>query len=203
MQLTATFHALLRRFRSVFTAPTFAVFVTVAASEQNVEAGDPEPFIISDHVNLLRQGQNILAIQGLNVSLTSSDFLITASLEAGQETPANPAATARSVICQPAARNSSTSSRTTAPSRGTSATARRGASTGLAGPIAPRRPRRRPRARARRRGLLPGRGLRPPRHWPGSPLVAPLVRDLRELRNRTLVFRDRRHAGELWLSGYR
>jgi len=58
-----------------------------SASEVSTEAGDPESFSIGDHINLLRQGQNILAIHGLNVNTSSSDFLITASLEAGQETP--------------------------------------------------------------------------------------------------------------------
>lgn len=45
---------------------------------------------LSNHIELLHSGDNILAIHGLNVSLTSSDFLITpeltvAVLQAGQE----------------------------------------------------------------------------------------------------------------------
>jgi len=59
-----------------------------SAAEVNREADAPESFVISDRVDLLRQGQNILAIHALNVSRTSSDFLITASLEAGEGTPA-------------------------------------------------------------------------------------------------------------------
>ncbi len=59
-----------------------------SASNQNVEAGNPEAFSIGDHVDLLRPGQNILAIHGLNVSPSSSDFLISVSLEAGEEATA-------------------------------------------------------------------------------------------------------------------
>jgi hypothetical protein len=54
----------------------------------NIEADAPESFNIIEHLNLLQQGQNILAIHGLNVSRTSSDFLIMASLTAGEDTPA-------------------------------------------------------------------------------------------------------------------
>ncbi|MBN1508570.1 MAG: chitobiase/beta-hexosaminidase C-terminal domain-containing protein, partial [Sedimentisphaerales bacterium] len=59
-----------------------------SASELNREADTAEPFNISDHVDLLRPGQNVLAIHGLNVTRTSSDFLITASLEAAEGSPA-------------------------------------------------------------------------------------------------------------------
>jgi len=41
-----------------------------------------EPIDISDHVNLLQRGDNVLAIHGLNVSKTSTDFLISAELVA-------------------------------------------------------------------------------------------------------------------------
>jgi hypothetical protein len=47
------------------------------------EAGGVESFDISGHINALRQGQNVLAIHGLNVSTTSSDFLISVELLAG------------------------------------------------------------------------------------------------------------------------
>jgi len=36
---------------------------------------------LSSRINLLRQGNNLLAIQGLNVSRTSSDFIVSAALE--------------------------------------------------------------------------------------------------------------------------
>jgi hypothetical protein len=52
-------------------------------ADGNHEASDVESFDISGHLNLLRQGQNILAIHGLNVSANSSDFIISAELVAG------------------------------------------------------------------------------------------------------------------------
>jgi len=52
----------------------------------NHEAGGLESFDISDKIDLLQEGQNILAIHGLNVSSTSSDFIISAELVAGQLT---------------------------------------------------------------------------------------------------------------------
>ncbi len=42
-----------------------------------------EPFPVSDHLGSLRNGDNILAIHGLNTSNTSSDFIISAELVAG------------------------------------------------------------------------------------------------------------------------
>ena len=42
-----------------------------------------ETFVISDYLGALQAGQNILAIQGLNYSKDSSDFVISAILEAG------------------------------------------------------------------------------------------------------------------------
>ncbi|MHC4533519.1 MAG: lamin tail domain-containing protein [Planctomycetota bacterium] len=53
-------------------------------ADSNHEADGVESFSITDHINALRQGNNILAIHGLNVSTTSSDFLISAELIAGQ-----------------------------------------------------------------------------------------------------------------------
>jgi len=43
-----------------------------------------EPIDISDHINLLRDGDNILAFHAMNVSTKSSDFLISAELVAGE-----------------------------------------------------------------------------------------------------------------------
>jgi len=50
----------------------------------NHEATGLQPFDISDETDILRQGRNILAIHGLNASLTSSDFIISAELAAGR-----------------------------------------------------------------------------------------------------------------------
>lgn len=47
------------------------------------EAGTvPETFNVSGHISRLKSGQNILAIHGLNLSVTSSDFLVWAELKA-------------------------------------------------------------------------------------------------------------------------
>jgi len=50
----------------------------------NHEAIDLESFYISDKTILLRRGQNTLAIHGLNATLASSDFIISAELVAGR-----------------------------------------------------------------------------------------------------------------------
>jgi len=50
------------------------------------EAGGLQSFDISTHIVALHQGKNILAIHGLNTSLSSSDFLICAELVAGHLT---------------------------------------------------------------------------------------------------------------------
>jgi hypothetical protein len=50
------------------------------------ESDSPEIFPISGSLPLLRQGQNILAIHAMNQSTSSSDFLISASLEASETT---------------------------------------------------------------------------------------------------------------------
>ena len=48
------------------------------------EGDSVESFPISGHANLLRQGQNILAIHALNQSVSSSDFIISVGLEGGE-----------------------------------------------------------------------------------------------------------------------
>ncbi len=52
------------------------------ASHSDSEAIVFEDIDISEFVNSLKQGENILAIQGMNNSLTSSDFLISVKLDA-------------------------------------------------------------------------------------------------------------------------
>jgi len=54
----------------------------------NHEAAGRESFDISAHLNALKTGQNMLALHGLNVSTTSSDFIISAELIVGQRTGA-------------------------------------------------------------------------------------------------------------------
>jgi len=46
------------------------------------EASGLEPITVTNNINSLQQGDNILAIQGLNTSKTSTDFLISAELVA-------------------------------------------------------------------------------------------------------------------------
>jgi len=53
-------------------------------AESNHEARSVEFFNLSSHLNALKRGRNILAIHGLNVTGTSSDFIISAGLTAGQ-----------------------------------------------------------------------------------------------------------------------
>jgi hypothetical protein len=43
-----------------------------------------ESISVSDHINFLNQGDNVLAIHGLNINNTSTDFLISAELVAGE-----------------------------------------------------------------------------------------------------------------------
>ncbi|MBN1806594.1 MAG: lamin tail domain-containing protein, partial [Sedimentisphaerales bacterium] len=56
-------------------------------SSSDASAVNLEGIDISNHLDALRPGNNILAIQGLNTSTTSSDFLISVELETGTTTP--------------------------------------------------------------------------------------------------------------------
>jgi len=57
-----------------------------AAGAQNsdLDAINTEPFNVTEHLGALRAGENLLAIHGLNVDTTSSDFLCSVSLTVGQ-----------------------------------------------------------------------------------------------------------------------
>ncbi len=61
------------------------------ASNQNDDSAAVsfENIDISDFIGDLQQGENLLAIHGLNISPTSSDFLISVELTAGESTPVN------------------------------------------------------------------------------------------------------------------
>jgi len=64
-------------------------------SVASVTHGDTEAVFfervdVSNHIRLLHAGDNVLAIHGLNASLTSSDFLINAELEARRGRRRNP-----------------------------------------------------------------------------------------------------------------
>ena len=53
---------------------------SASAIHSDVDAVNFETFNVGGHLDKLRQGQNVLALQGLNVSSTSSDFLISVEL---------------------------------------------------------------------------------------------------------------------------
>jgi hypothetical protein len=55
------------------------------ASHSDADAVNLEAFAISEHIDELKAGGNVLAIQGLNESTTSSDFLISVGLTASAE----------------------------------------------------------------------------------------------------------------------
>ena len=55
-----------------------------ASSHDDADAVNLETFDISTYIDKLRNGQNILAIQGLNAGATSSDFLISVELTASK-----------------------------------------------------------------------------------------------------------------------
>jgi hypothetical protein len=63
-------------------------------ADGNHEAGDPESVDVSQHLDALRQGDNILAVQGLNVHTGSSDLLVSAELVAGEKIPSGISPTA-------------------------------------------------------------------------------------------------------------
>ncbi|MBN1806868.1 MAG: lamin tail domain-containing protein, partial [Sedimentisphaerales bacterium] len=52
-------------------------------ADGNHEADAVESFSLTEHIDSLRQGNNILAVHAMNVSLTSSDFLILTELVLG------------------------------------------------------------------------------------------------------------------------
>ncbi|MCH2582891.1 MAG: CotH kinase family protein, partial [Planctomycetes bacterium] len=52
-----------------------------SSSNPDTRAIEFEEFDLSEHISLLRDGVNVLAIQGLNVSMSSNDFLVNPVLE--------------------------------------------------------------------------------------------------------------------------
>ncbi|MFB6318814.1 lamin tail domain-containing protein [Saccharicrinis sp. FJH54] len=62
-------------------APSTLTFTSAASGSHEADAF--ETFNITQNINLLKQGDNVLAIQGLNQNTSSSDFLINAILTAG------------------------------------------------------------------------------------------------------------------------
>jgi hypothetical protein len=58
-----------------------------SASTGSHEATSLQSFNISDYVSDLKAGDNLLAIQGLNQNITSSDFIISAALTASDQIP--------------------------------------------------------------------------------------------------------------------
>ncbi len=60
-----------------------------SASHPDGEAEIPQPFALSEHIDKLKAGSNLLAIHGLNESTTSTDFLISVELTAGTDDTGN------------------------------------------------------------------------------------------------------------------
>ncbi|MBN1361469.1 MAG: CotH kinase family protein [Sedimentisphaerales bacterium] len=71
---------------------------TASGTHSDIDAIEYETFDLTPHLGALRQGGNLLAIQGLNESTTSSDFLISVELVmtegAGSSTPTGVSSTA-------------------------------------------------------------------------------------------------------------
>lgn len=70
--------------RALFTG-TPAWNSSATSSHDDAAAVQFETFDLSAHLSKLRQGTNILALQGLNAGTTGSDFLISVELTAGKE----------------------------------------------------------------------------------------------------------------------
>ena len=70
--------------RALFTG-TPAWNSSATSSHDDAAAVQFETFDLSAHLSRLRQGTNILALQGINAGTTSSDFLISVELTAGKE----------------------------------------------------------------------------------------------------------------------
>src|SRR5690606_17618319 len=68
--------------------PSTTLYNTLASGSH--EAGDPEEIDLSNRKNLLRAGENVLAIQGHNNSLDSSDFTLTPALFSRRVLPVPP-----------------------------------------------------------------------------------------------------------------
>ncbi len=66
-------------------------------ADSGIEAQGVESFDLTSCLGLLQTGENLLAIQGLNASSTSSDFLIRAELTTGREAIADADASSSSV----------------------------------------------------------------------------------------------------------
>jgi hypothetical protein len=65
-------------YRKYFTGTP--VWNSKASTDRTTDCSTPESFDLSGYINTLHVGSNILAIHGLNYSLTNNDFLITAEL---------------------------------------------------------------------------------------------------------------------------
>ena len=71
---------------ATYNAPTMLAWDSFATGANPDESAMQfRAFDVGQHWSALRAGQNLLAIQGLNVSLNSSDFLLDAELEVGEQ----------------------------------------------------------------------------------------------------------------------
>jgi hypothetical protein len=80
-------------------APTTPVWNSAATTQY--DAGDtPNAFNISEFIHLLTEGENLLAIQGMNNNTNSSDFLINASL-VGKDNVSDGASSEANIYTEP------------------------------------------------------------------------------------------------------
>jgi len=63
---------------------------SASANHSDLEAMSFVTFNVSDHLDLLSEGVNLLTIQGLNISATSSDFLISVELNGSKSSVTSP-----------------------------------------------------------------------------------------------------------------
>ncbi len=71
------------------------------------EALSAEAFYISEYLNYLTEGENFLAIQGLNLTTTSTDFIITAELKASDQPSSGGSSPGSKIYSQPVTLNES------------------------------------------------------------------------------------------------
>jgi hypothetical protein len=86
-------------------APATLQWNSIASSGH--EATSAEAFYISEYLDYLSEGENVLAIQGLNLTTTSSDFIITAELKASDQPSSGNGSPSASIYSQPITLNES------------------------------------------------------------------------------------------------
>jgi hypothetical protein len=86
-------------------APATLQWNSVASTGHEAEYA--ETFYISEYLSYLSEGENFLAIQGLNLNTTSSDFIITAELKGSDQPSSGNSSPTASIYSQPITLNES------------------------------------------------------------------------------------------------